>query len=195
MKNSILLFIAILAVSTIANGQVDPNAIKKDIKNINKEESVLKKEKKEERKELRKLNGMEVSYQAKQQFLIDFDKATDIKWERTPYYDEATFTNDGKTLKAYYDEQAKLVGTSAIVTFADLPEKAQKYINEKYKSYNKGAVIFFDDNEYNETDMLLYSLQFDDEDSYFVELTKGTNKIVVHVSKAGEVFFFKELQK
>ena len=195
MKNSILLFIAILAISTIASGQVDPNAIKKDIKKINKEESVLKKEKKEERKELRKLNGMEVSYQAKQQFLTDYKMATDIKWERTPYFDEATFTKDGKTLKAYYDEQAKLVGTSAIVTFGDLPEKAQKYINKKYKDYTKGAVIFFDDNEFNETDMLLYGLQFDDEDSYFVELTKGTNKIVVRSNSAGDVYFFKELQK
>jgi len=194
MKNSILLFIAILAVSTIVNGKADPNAIKKDIKNINKEESALKKEKKEERKEFRKLNSMEVSYQAQQQFLTDFDKATNIKWEKTSNFDEATFTKDGKTLKAYYDEQAKLVGTSAIMTFADLPEKAQKYINKKYKDYNKGVVIFFNDNEFNETDMLLYNLQFQDEDSYFAELSKDNKKIVVRSNAAGDVYFFKELQ-
>jgi len=194
MKNSILLLIAIIAISAIANGQIDPNALKKDIKNISKEESALKKEKKVERKELRKLNGMEVSTLSKQQFLIDFDKVTDIKWTRSSYFDEVTFTKDGKTLKAYYDENAKLVGTTAFVTFADLPDKAQKYINKKYNEYNKGVVIFFDDNEYNETDMLLYGLQFDDEDSYFVELMKADKKIVLHVNKAGDVFFFKEIK-
>jgi len=80
------------------------------------------------------------------------------------------------------------------MTFTDLPEKAQKYINKKYKDYNKGVVIFFNDNEFNETDMLLYNLQFQDEDSYFAELSKDNKKIVVRSNAAGDVYFFKELQ-
>jgi uncharacterized protein YxeA len=194
MKNLILLIVAILAFSTLAIAQVDQSAIKKDVKNINKEESALKQEKKAERKQLRKLNGMEVSYQAKQQFQADFPKVTDAHWKRTTNFDEAAFTNNGKEMKAYYDDHSKLVGTSNDVTFAELPQRAQKYIHEKYPDYSIGPAVFFDDNEFNETDMVLYGLQFDDEDSYFVELAKDGKKIVARSNSSGDVFFFKDLK-
>ena len=194
MKKSAFLVVALLAFSTISSAQVDPSTLKKEIKDINKQESALKKEKKEDLKTLRKLNGQDVSYQAKQQFLADFANAKDVKWKRSPYFDEAIFTLDGKSKIAYYDHEAKLVGTTEILTFGDLPEKAQKVINEKYKNYYKGAVIFFDDNEFNDTDMLLYGQQFDDEDNYFVELSKSNEKIVVKVKPNGEVFFFTSLK-
>ena len=194
MKKSAFLVVALLAFSTISSAQVDPSTLKKEIKDINKQESALKKEKKEDLKTLRKLNGQDVNYQAKQQFLADFANAKDVKWKRSPYFDEAIFTLDGKSKIAYYDHEAKLVGTTEILTFGDLPEKAQKVINEKYKNYNKGAVIFFDDNEFNDTDMLLYGQQFDDEDNYFVELSKSNEKIVVKVKPNGEVFFFTSLK-
>ena len=194
MKKSAFLVVALLAFSTISSAQVDPSTLKKEIKDINKQESALKKEKKEDLKTLRKLNGQDVNYQAKQQFLADFANAKDVKWKRSPYFDEAIFTLDGKSKIAYYDHEAKLVGTTEILTFGDLPEKAQKVINEKYKNYYKGAVIFFDDNEFNDTDMLLYGQQFDDEDNYFVELSKSNEKIVVKVKPNGEVFFFTSLK-
>ena len=194
MKNLILFIVAIIAYSTLANAQVDQSAIKKDVKNISKEESALKKEKKVERKQLRKLNGMEVSYQAKQQFGIDFPKITEVRWIRTTNFDEATFIKSGKEMKAFYDDHAQLVGTSNAVTFAELPKRAQKYINEKYKDFSIGPVVFFDDNEFNETDMILYGIQFDDEDSYFVELTKNDKKIVVRSNSSGDVTYFKDLK-
>jgi len=194
MKNLILFIVAIIAYSTLANAQVDQSAIKKDVKNISKEESALKKEKKVERKQLRKLNGMEVSYQAKQQFGIDFPKITEVRWIRTTNFDEATFIKSGKEMKAFYDDHAQLVGTSNVVTFAELPQRAQKFINEKFKDFSIGPAVFFDDNEFNETDMILYGTQFDDEDSYFVELTKNDKKIVVRSNSAGDVTYFKDLK-
>jgi hypothetical protein len=93
----------------------------------------------------------------------------------------------------FYDDQSKMVGTSNNVTFSELPKRAQQYINEKYKDYSVGPAVFFDDNEYNETDMVLYGLQFDDEDSYFVELAKDGKKIVVRSNSSGDVYFFKDL--
>ena len=74
-----------------------------------------------------------------------------------------------------------------------MPAGGQKEIKKKYKDYSIGKVIFFDDNEFNEMDMLLYGLQFDDADNYFVELAKGTSKIMVKVNAAGDVSFFKQL--
>jgi hypothetical protein len=41
--------------------------------------------------------------------------------------------------------------------------------------------------------MLLYGIQFQDEDNYFGELTKGNKKMIVRVDPRGLVEFFKEL--
>jgi hypothetical protein len=152
-----------------------------------------KKELKGERKALRKLEGSTVNVISKNSFYADFGNLPNVKWKRTAYFDEAIFTKDGKEMKAYYDFFGKLVGTSSYVTFADVPVLGQKEINKRYKDYTIGQVLFFDDNEFNESDMLLYNSQFDDEDNYFVELAKGNNKIVLKVNTSGVVNFFKQL--
>lgn len=193
MKNLILSIVAFISFSGMVSAK-DPSMIRTEIKNIDKQESTLKKEKKEERKELRKLAGQEVSTLAKEQFKTDFANITDVKWKRSHYFDEATFKKDGKLTVAYYDDLAKLVGISTDASFAELPQKAQKYINEKYGDYTKAGVIFFDDNEFNETDMLLYGIQFDDQDSYFIELVKNNVKTILRISSLGGVTYFTSLK-
>jgi hypothetical protein len=96
-------------------------------------------------------------------------------------------------MKTFYDIDGILVGTTQIKTFGDVPVKGQQAIKKNYKDYTIGQVVFYDDNEANDTDMKLYGMQFDDKDNYFVELLKGTNKIVVQVNTEGDVFFFKDL--
>ena len=66
-------------------------------------------------------------------------------------------------------------------------------IKSEYKDYTIGDVTFFNDNELNDSDMILWGLQFDDSDLYFVELTKGSSKIIVQVDAESRVSFFKEL--
>ena len=193
MKKTVLLFGAFILLSSLVNAQ-DPATIKNEIKTINKQEAALKKEKKEEKKALRKLEGKEVSFTSKQHFATYFPDVTDAKWERSDYFDEATFTKDGKAMVAFYDQKGILVGTTAKISFAELPEKGQKYIKEKYKDYGIGTVIFFDDNQFNETDMLLYGSQFADEDNYFVELSKNNTKTIVRVVPNGQVFYFTEIK-
>lgn len=152
-----------------------------------------KKELKTERETLRKLEGTKVSELAKTHFNTDFGKVSDPVWKRVGSYDEVSYMKNGKKMESFYDYNANLVGTSRNIKFADLPAKGQKEIKTKYKDYKVGQAIFFDDNEVNETDMILYGVQFDDEDKYFVELTKGTEKIVVNVTPAGFVSYFKKL--
>jgi hypothetical protein len=152
-----------------------------------------KKEKKSEMVPLKKLEGTKVSDLAKDQFIADFGNIPDVQWNRTKNFDEAIFTKNGKKLHAWYDFDNKLVGTTSIVTFADLPAEGQKNIKAKYKDYSIGPVIFFDDNEMNATDMILYDKQFDDADNYFVELSKAKEKIILIVNTLGEVSFFKQL--
>jgi hypothetical protein len=153
-----------------------------------------KSEVKTERVALRKLEGTNVSVLAKNNFSKDFSGAKNVQSKRANTFDEFLFTNkDGQEMKAYYDYEGNLVGTTQRKTFADIPIKGQEQIKAKYKDYTIGEVLFYDDNEMNDTDMVLYGLQFDDKDLYFVELVKGTSKIVVQVDMEARVSFFKKL--
>ncbi|MEO6187676.1 MAG: hypothetical protein ABIO77_02480 [Ginsengibacter sp.] len=193
MKKLIFLSAATFILASAVNAQTNNAVVKNEIKSDKKQESVLKKEKKEERKAIKKLEGKEVSVMAKQNFKVDFGNIPAKHWRRSHNFDEVTFTKDGKNMIAYYDSDAKLVGTTMNKSFSDLPADAQKEINKRYSGYSKNAVVFFDDNELNDTDMFLYGNQFDDEDSYFVELQKGADKIVLHVNMVGSVEYFSKI--
>jgi len=148
---------------------------------------------KTERKELRKLEGNVVSDRSKNAFITIFGNVPNVNWKRSNNFDEATFTKDGKKMTSFFDFDSNLVGTTSVKTFADLPLAAQKEVKLKYKDYQIGPVILFDDNEANDTDMILYDTQFDDADNYFVELSKDNSKTILRVNTDGAVFFFKKI--
>jgi hypothetical protein len=183
MKKLALLATALLFTSGLVFAQPQTKKAVKTEKN----------EMKTERVALKKLEGNMVSNQAKSNFEMDFGNVSGAQWKRVDTYDEVTFTANGVKEKAFYDGDGNLVGTTQKKTFADIPARAQKEIKEKYKDYSIGPVVFFDDNEANDTDMILWATQFDDEDLYFVELTKGPEKIIVKVDPSGGVGFFKKL--
>ena len=194
MKKLFILSVVTFILAAEGNAQIGEASLKEEIKNGRNEESAIKKETRVKRRELKKLEGKEVSYQAKQAFYKDFGNIPVSQWERITNFDKAIFTKDGQVMAAYYDIEANLVGTTEHKTFADLPANAQKYIRKKYADYNIEDVIFFDDNELNETDMVMYNTQFDDADNYFIELTKGDKKIVLQINMSGAVSFFKQLR-
>ena len=179
MKKLVIASLVFLFVISFAQGQTK------------KEET--KKEQKTERAALKKLEGNNVSKMAMDSFQSDFGNIQNVKWKRNGTFDEAIFTRDGKEMTAFYDIEGKLVGTTKQANWSDLPAKVQEEIKTTYKDYKAGPVIFFDDNEPNETDMVMYGIQFDDTDTYLVELIKGTKKIVVQVDKQGLISFFKQL--
>jgi hypothetical protein len=152
-----------------------------------------KKEAKSEKEALKNLDGNKVSTIAMNSFKTDFPNAKNTQWKRNGTFDEASFTNGGKQMTAFYDIEGKLVGTTQVAALTDLPANAQTEIKSKYKDYTVGPVVFFDDNEANPTDMVMYGVQFDDADTWLVELVKGSSKIVVQVEKNGSVGFFKQL--
>jgi len=183
----------LMAIGILRIQAQDARNEKMAINETKKEVKTEKKELKAERRQLRKLEGNDVSTISKNSFYVDFGDIPNAKWIRGSYFDEVIFNKDGHDMTGFYDYDGKLVGTTMIKTFADVPVRGQKLIKSKYKDYTVGPVIYFDDNEFNETDMLLYGLQFDDEDNYFVELTKENSKIVVRVNSAGDLYFFKQL--
>ena len=191
MKKLLILTTAALITTAAVTAQTSDAVVKSDIRNSKKQEHAIKKE---DRKALRILKGTEVSYQAKAHFATDFNGIAATKWVRSTNFDEATFVKHGKTMTAYYDEQANLVGTTSDKAFTDIPVKAQQYIKKKYAGYKVNGVVFYDDNEANETDMVLYNQQFDDEDSYMVELQNAKETIVLHVNMGGDVGFFTKVK-
>jgi hypothetical protein len=186
MKRLAVLSIAFLFAVTVVQGQSQ-----KTDKGNTKE---TKKEMKSDRIALKKLSGNTVNIVATNSFNTDFNGATNVQSKRVETFDEFSFTSkDGQKMKAYYDSDGILVGTTQLMTFTDLPISGQKEIKAKYKDYSVGKVVFYDDNEANSTDMILYGVQFDDADNYFVELSKGTKTIVLQVNTNGNIFLFKEL--
>lgn len=156
----------------------------------------MRTEKKVERKALRKLEGTQVSQLAKDSFGGDFGKIKVDKWVRNGQFDEATFTKDGQKMTAFYGYDNKLVGTTTDKKFSDLPAIVQKEITKQYtnKGYRIGAVILYDDNQENDSDMQLYGTQFSGADHYFITVSKGGKETVLMTGMVEGVYFFKDLK-
>ena len=131
-------------------------------------------------------------YMTAQHFMMDFPKATNVTWKRSSF-EEASFTWNGKEMKAFYDLDDNLIGTTSPANYSDIPANAQKEIEKYYMGYTPTSVILFDDNEFNDTDMILYGNSFEDEDNYFVEMTNNNKTIVLQVNMEGLVSFFKDI--
>lgn len=170
---------------------------KKEIKEGSTDVAAEKKALKAEERELRHLEGNDVSTLSKNHFYADFGNVPAKQWERVDSYDIATFMKDGKEMKAYYDYNSHLVGTTNYVTFADLPESAQNKIKKEYGDYDIKSVVYFDNNDSNESSddlVLLYGIQFESKNNYFVELTKGAKKIILQVLDSGDVLFYENIR-
>ncbi|QHS59823.1 hypothetical protein [Chitinophaga agri] len=153
-----------------------------------------RKSRKEARKEARKADRNTVSDFTKGQFYEDFPAATNIRYEKTNYFDEVAFTLNGQRERAYYDIHNQLVGTTERKAFTDIPENAQREIEKKYKDYKIDSVLEYDDNEVNDTDMTMFDTAFDGADNYFVVLRKSSELLIVKVDMAGNVSFFKSMK-
>lgn len=167
--------------------------VKNDKKLLNAEEKNIRKEKQADRQELRAIQSNVLNEETRQHFYQDFGDVSGVIWSREGNFDKVTFLQNKKTLSAYYNANSELVGTTSAKTFADLPERAQKLINKKYPGYETVAVTFFDDNETNNADMMMYGQRFPDDDSYFIELLKGNKKLILQANKAGDIGLFKTL--
>lgn len=178
-----LLTLTALALSTFLAVNARPDNDKKREKTTEKENA----------KALNKSEGSEVSAASKNAFAVDFGDAEGVTWKRSSSFDEATFIKDGISQTAYYDDQSELVGTVIQKSLADLPADAQATIAKTYAEYSVGKVIMFKDNVDNDTNMMLWDTIFDDEDTYFVELSNSKKSVIVQVLQDGEVRFFKNL--
>jgi len=194
MKKQIILCAVTFFIAAASSAQTNEMLVKNDIQKDRFNESEIKNSIHHDKKELRKIESKNVSYLSKAQFKLDFGNIPVDAWERVNNFDEATFIKDGEVTSAFYDDRSQLVGTTTEKTFSDLPHKAQEWINKKYKGYSIADVFFFDDNEFNESDMLVYNTPFNGKDSYFVEVKKDNKAVILRVDKDGEVSYFLRLK-
>ena len=189
MKKLAILTVTFMLALNI--GQLNAQDSKNYASNSVKKEKRI--EKRGDRRELRRLEGTKVSNISMKSFKTDFSNAKDVMWTRTPNYDIAAFTLKGKELKAYYDYDGQLVGTTQFKTIEDLPEKGQKVLNEKFKDFKIGQIMYFNNNEINRSPMLMWGTEIVDRSSHFVELSNSSKKMIVYVDPGGNVKLFKQL--
>jgi hypothetical protein len=164
----------------------------------NKAERESKREARKEKRELKEqqrdiMEGV-VSEKTEWQFALDFPNATDVAYTRTSNFEEAEFTLNGKAMTAYYDFHNELVGTTNEAFYSDIPISAQNEIRKFYQDYDVKQVIQFHDNQFNDTDMVLYGTSFEDTDNWFVELQKDSKKVIMKVSAEGLVSYYAQLK-
>jgi hypothetical protein len=188
MKNMIFIGSIILFTGTTAFAQSELAYNQPNDLNIHKGSKTYKGENKVKKEKTYNIP----SYSTEQQFMVDFPKVTDVSWN-TKGYEEASFILNGKSMKAFYDYDSKLIGTTTAASYDDLPQAAKKYIQKHFKDYTPQSVIMFDDNEFNSTEMLLYGDPFEGEDNYFVELSNNNKIIVLQIGMDGLVSFFKDI--
>ena len=96
-------------------------------------------------------------------------------------------------MTAYYNEEGNLIGTTTAKTFNELPQEGQRQIKYEYPGYRIGPVIQFNDDNIDPGESSIYGSQYRFPENYFVELTKGNDKIIVQVNPAGMIYYFRSL--
>jgi hypothetical protein len=125
-----------------------------------------------------------ISSSAKKRFQQDFGPVSSVRWEKSGSYSKATFNRNGSTVSAWYNKDAKLVGTSSSRSFSDMPGKAQETITSAYNDYYVVSVQGFDSARGNRP----VGAQ-----NWLVELSDGTAKIIVRVNASGEATLLKKI--
>ncbi len=128
--------------------------------------------------------GNNISPTAVKRFQQDFGSVADVRWEKSGSYAKATFNRNGTTLSAWYNKDAKLVGTSSARSFSEMPGKVQEKIQSAYGDYYVVSVQGFDSAR---------GTRPSGAQNWLVELSNGTAKIIVKVNVSGETALVKKI--
>ena len=189
MKKLAILSITLLFVCTV--GQINARPTSTDIKKEIKKEAVVVNT--TDHPELKKLEGNVVNQDSKTNFYTTIGVISNVVWTRGDYFDEATYTKDGTEMIAYFDISGQLVGTTTLKKVTDLSNTLQKSIKKQYPDCTIGQITYFQESDQDATDMLLYGIQFESQNHYFIELSNNTNKFVAIGESNGDLTIFKQL--
>ena len=108
-----------------------------------------------------------------------FTKAKDVKWFVENNLYKATFTNDNKTISAYYDKNARLLSVIRYMLSTELPYHLQGELKDYY-------------NEYWVTN--LFEMSKDGVTSYHVILKNAAETIILSSSEGKGWEIFKQFE-
>jgi len=128
--------------------------------------------------------GNNISPTAVKRFQQDFGSVADVRWEKSGSYAKATFDRNGSSVSAWYNKDAKLVGTSSARSFSEMPGQVQEKIKSAYNDYYVVSVQGFDSVRGNRPSGA---------QNWLVELSDGTAKIIVKVNAYGETTLVKKI--
>ena len=77
-------------------------------------------------------------------FKMDFKKVSQVQWNYYGNTASATFEQDGEIMKAYYNAEGKLYGTSRTVNVKDLAVSVKRGLAKSYGDYTVTEAIRFD---------------------------------------------------
>lgn len=125
-----------------------------------------------------------VTYAAISKFNSDYARAENVSWKVSTTFQKVTFTLDDVKMSAFYNLRGELIGVTQNVQFKALPEKARKEIAAKYEGYFAKEVIQLETGDDNSFDSTVY----------FVDLSKDDKEVLVRVTPAAGVYFFKTIK-
>lgn len=131
-------------------------------------------------------NSARVSSRVSRQFESDFVTAQNVNWTVNGNLEKADFTVNGEKMTAFYNATGEYLGLTHEVNAQAIPAKAMKQINEDYKGYAVKEVIVYQTNEAVNPDI--------EPVSYFVDLTKDSKEILVRITNAADLEFFKQVK-
>ncbi|GEO04328.1 hypothetical protein AAE02nite_19920 [Adhaeribacter aerolatus] len=124
-------------------------------------------------------NGEEkVSGYTKSNFNYQFNGAENVTWASSARFQKATFTKEGKTLTAFYNNQNELVGTTQVIQITELSPVAIKNLVKSYPNYQMGEIIKYSGNE----------------EVYYVNLKNESKNFLVEITPDMNVQFFKTIK-
>jgi len=126
------------------------------------------------------VDGPTVDYKILQQFSIDFNEATSVKWTEKTNFFQVDFLNEGKKTEAFYNIDGTLLGSSSLRTKSDLPSNIIKTLEKKYSEYKLGDVIYFEGPE---------------EIAYYIAAEGQKGKVIFRAVRSGDVSFFNRLSE
>jgi hypothetical protein len=121
------------------------------------------------------------SYWVLDQFNQTYSQATDVQWTVGNEFAKANFILDGMKVEAYYNQlDGTFIGQSKAVPTEYLPKNALRSINRKYSNYTMKEVFEFSS-----------AIEVD----FFVSLENDAQKLVLKISRSGEISIFKTTNK
>ena len=120
------------------------------------------------------------NYVALTKFNADFVRAQNATWKVTSNFQKVSFVMDDVQMAAFYDFKGELIGVTSAVQFKALPEKAKLEIGQKYAGYFAKEVIKLESG--------------DDSISYFVDLKKDNDELLVRVTPTADVSFVQKVK-